>query len=498
MMVSFLGYAPDLDPTIPGVMTNCSAIVPSSRGFKGAPTPVSVGMPALSAACYGAALCRKTDDTTRFFAGTAANLYEAGNATWTPRSGTISGLGTTNRWRFAQFGDVSLAAAKTEIVQALTTSTAFANATSTAPKGAIVETVNNFVFLFDVNDQGSIFDSSDRPDGWWCAAKGGHTSWTPSVTTESATGNLRSTPGKITAGRRFGHQVIAYKLRSMYIGTYVGAGPIWDFQLIPGEAGALSQESVVNVGTPDDPKHIFMGFDNFYQFSGGRATPIGNVTPQGFMSPLRDTVFGEMNTQYYYACQALHDARNALIYFFYPVASAITTDKCVAYNYRTNRWGRDDRTVEQVVEFISAGVTYDDLGATYATYESFPDLPYDSAFFTPGSALPAIFDTTHTVRSLTGPSTNSSITTGDYGDPQAFTDLVRVIPQFLSAPQSASMTSFYRDILSDGLSTGQMVSMSRGRFDLLQSARWHRGRFDMVGDHEISGFTPQASPDGEE
>lgn len=499
-MIPFLGYAPDLDPTIPGVMTNCAGIVPSAKGFKGAPTPVSVGLPALSAACYGAAAVRKTDDSTRLFAGTASDLYEAGSSTWTPRSGTISGLGTSNRWRFAQFGDTSLAAAKTEVLQFLTSGSAFANCTSTAPKGSIVETVNNFVFLFDVNDQGNIYDNADRPDGWWCAPKGsdGTGNWVPSVTTEAATGVLRSTPGKITAARRFGHQIVAYKLRSMYLGTYFGQPTIWDWQLIPGEAGALSQECVVNVGTPEDPKHIFMGFDNFYTFSGGRATPIGNVTPQGFMSPLKDTVFGELNAQYYYACTAMHDVKNALIYFFYPVNSAITPDKCVVYNYRTNRWGRDDRTIEQVVEYISSGLTYDALGSSYATYNDLPNQPYDIAFVTQGAASPAVFDTTHTLKTLTGTSISSSITTGDYGDPQMFTDISRVIPQFLTAPNSANMVNFYRDILSDSLTTGATTAMASGRFDVLRSARWHRARFDMMGNHEITGFTPQSSQDGEE
>lgn len=497
-MIPFLGYAPDLDPTIPGVMTNCSAIVPSAKGFKGAPTPVSVGLPALAAACMGAAVVRKLDDTTRFFAGTTANLYEAASATWTPRSGATYGLSSAHRWRFAQFGDVSLAAARSEILQSLTSATTFANATSTAPKGAIVETVNNFVFLFDVHDQGGIYDSAERSDGWWCAAKGGHTSWTPSVTTEAATGELRSTPGKITAGRKFGQQIVAYKQRSMYLGTYMGAGPIWDWQLLPGEAGALSQEVVVNVGTPDDPKHVFMGIDNFYLFSGGRAVPIGNVMPQGFMSPVKDTVFGELNVQYYYACTALHDTKNALVYFYYPVNSAITPDKCVVYNYRTNRWGRDDRTIEQAVEFISSGVTYDSLGDSYATYEDFPNQPYDIAFVTQGAAVPAIFDTTHTVKTLNGTTGNSSITTGDYGDPQQYTDLVRVIPQFLTAPSSANLVNFYRDNLSDSLTTDQTTSLSGGRFDFLRSARWHRGRFDMVGNHEITGFESIAGEDGEE
>ena len=502
-MINFLGYAPDLDNTTPGVITDCSFLIPSARGYKPAASPSSAGLPALPGtlpACRGSTLVRKTDDTTRLFAGTVNRLVESGSATWTPR-GSSYALGTNERWRFAQFGDRSLAAVKSHILQSITTASEFSQVTSTAPKGAIVEVVNNFVMLFNVNDQGAIFDSLDRPDGWWCGPKGndGTGNWVPSVTTEAATGTLRSTPGPLTAGRRFGHQIVAYKLRSMYLGSYVGAGPIWDWQLIPGEAGAMSQEVVISVGTPEDPKHVFMGFDNFYMFAGGRAVPIGNITPQGFMSPVRDTVFDELDTSVYYACQALHDARKALVYFYYPTnADGLNTNKCVVYNYRTNRWGRDDRSIEAVVEYIAAGLSYGDLGASYSTYADFPNLSYDTAFVSQDSPQPGIFDTTHTLKTLSGTPTNSSITTGDYGDPQRFTDLVRVIPQFLTAPTSATLTHYTRDVLSGMLVQRSYVALSNGRFDVLAAGRWHRGKFDMVGNHEIVGFTPFSEPDGEE
>src|SRR5690606_30755773 len=216
----------------------------------------------------GAAAVRKLDDTTRLIAGTAEGLYESGTGAWTDRTnaGGAYSLSDGHRWRFAQFGDVTLAAAKSEILQ-FSSSGAFADAASDAPKGAIVETVNNFVFLFDVNDQGEIYDSADRPHGWWCAGIGGYTVWTPSIANQSYTGDLTSTPGKIRAGRRFGRSIVAYKERSMYLGTYAGQQG-WDFDLLPGEAGALSQEVVIDVGTSENPKHIFMGADDFYVFDG--------------------------------------------------------------------------------------------------------------------------------------------------------------------------------------------------------------------------------------
>jgi len=489
-MTPFIGYAPDLDPQTPGIILDCNGVVPSVKGFKAAPAPIATGLPALAAACYGSASMRKTDDTTRIFAGTASHLYEGSTTSWTDRSGTISGLGTNQRWRFAQFGDSILAAAKSEIVNFLDSATTFAACTTTAPKCGSIESVNNFVIGFDVNDQGALFDSANRPDGWWCAAKGGFGDWNPSITTEAATGTLKETPGKITGGRKFGYQCVAYKINAMYLGTYVGQPVIWDWQLIPGAAGALSHESIVNVGTPKNPKHIFMGLDNFYEFSGSVAVPIGN--------PLREKVFGELNVQYYYAAQALHDAKNKRVYFFYPTLDQITPDKCVVYNYLTGKWGRDDRTIEAVMDYLSTGMTYAQLGTYYTTYADLPASPYDTAFTVQGVAVPAVFDTTHLINTLSGTNSSSYITPGTGGDGVNFFTLSRVIPWFLNAPTTATFTHYYRNVLSDSYTTGQTVSISSGRFDLLQSARWHSGRLDMTGDYEITGMQPTLTPDGEE
>lgn len=495
-MIPFLGYSPDLDPTTPGMMLNCSAIVPTVKGFKGAPSAVNLGIATLGGQCLGAFLLRKNDDTTRLFAATSSTMNELSGTSWTVRTpdssgSTLNGLGTGNNWCFTQFGDACLAAAKTEIPKFLTTATTFANVTASAPKAGIIEVANNFTLLFDVNDVSSLFDGADRPNGWWCAAKGGYTNYTPSGTTEAATGTLHSTPGKITAGRAFGYQVVAYKLRSMYLGTYVGNPLIWDFQLLPGTAGALSQNVVVNVGTPENPRHIFMGPDNFWQFAGGQALPIGNE--------LKDTVFGELNINYYYAARALHDRKGKTVRFYYPSITSNTPDKCVVYNYQTGKWGRDDKQITETLQYAASTKTYNDIATDYTTYDTAEVRTYDTTFISiTGDEQPAVFDTTNTLVTLNGASVQSSITLGDYGDPQTYSTVTRIIPQFLTAPESASFVNFYKDNLSDSRTSDQTTTMSSGRFDFLRSARWHSGRLDMVGDHEIVGINPQSVEDGEE
>src|SRR3954464_12419945 len=149
MIVELMGYAPDADPTVPGVITSASGVVPSLRGMKGAPGLATVGMATLAATCVGAALLTKLDGTTRLIAGAPQKLYEAGASTWTDvsRASTYT-TGTTGTWRFAQQANVSFAANGADTVQASSGSGAF-SCIAGAPIAAIVETAGKFVFAIN-------------------------------------------------------------------------------------------------------------------------------------------------------------------------------------------------------------------------------------------------------------------------------------------------------------------------------------------------------------
>lgn len=474
MNLPIVGFAPDADPTIPGVLTNCSAAVPSLKGMKGAPSPASSGLPALAATCTGAATLAKLDESTRLFAGTSTKLYEGAVSSWSDVSKSTSyGSSSVARWRFAQFGDVSLATNINDTLQFSSTG-AFADV-SGAPNAAIVETVGQFVFLFYTSD--ATFGVS--PNRWWCAGIGNYTSWTPAISTQAATGLLTSAPGQITAGRRFGDAIVVYKRRAMYLGVYVGAPIIWQFTQIPGEVGAMSHEAVVNIGTPENPKHIFMGADDFYIYDGAKPTPIGT-------NRVKSEVFGAILQNRSYLCTATHDKINNRVYFYYPAADSNMPDKCVVYNYRADRWGQDDRQIQQAVQFNTPGVTYDNLGNYYNTYDDLPTNIYDLAFLSSALEVPAVFDTANVLKTLTGTTTNSSITTGDYGNDEQVVTVTRLRPRFITAPTSATLVNYYRMTLGDALTTDTSTALLNGRFDFLRDARWHRARIDMVGDWELA------------
>jgi hypothetical protein len=479
-------YSPDTDPTVPGTLTDVSSLVPSLKGYKGAPSGVSGTLPALADTAQGAATLLKLNNTSRFIAGTGTKLYEAASTVWTDVSRAAPyGLAGDARWSFAQFGDTSLAANKADLLQ-FSNSGAFADV-PLSPQAAIVETVNNFVFLGNTSE--AIY--GDSPDRVIWGALGSYTDFVASITTQAGTVRITSRPGKITALKRFGNALIVYKSTSMFIATYQGAPNLWDFQDIPGEIGTPCNNTVVNVGTPEDPRHLFMGTDDFYQFDGARPIPIG--------SPLKETVFNDVNQTYIDASYVLHDRLNSRVYFYYPAGGSTVPNKCVVYHYKANRWGRDDQTIECASEYITPALTYGDLGSLYSLYGDLPDVSYASAIFASNSPAPAIFGTDHVLYTLNGASEQSSLTTGDYGNETTFMLLRRVKPQFITAPTTATMTNYYRDSLGAPLTTDTITNLdSRYRFDVLRSARWHRVTMVFNGDVELNSFVPDGVEAGSE
>ena len=480
----FLGYQPDADSTTRGVIVDCQSAVPSINGMEGAPSAVTGILAALAAEARGAAVIRKLDNTTRFFAGTSTKIYEAATTTWEDRV-TCSALPTNARWSFAQFGNVSLAVQKNDLLQ-FSASTTFADVTSTpqaVPKASIVETVGQFVFLFDTDEA----TYGDSPDRWWCSASGNYADWNPSVTTECATGRLIGSPGPIKAAKRFGDQIVVYKANSMYLGTYQGAPEVWRFDEVPGDIGAISQDAVHDIGTTGYPRHIFMGMDDFYIYDGSRPIPIGSGV-------IKHEVFNSLSYVNARLCISLHDIIHSRIYFFYPTESTLT--KCVVYNYLTKQWGRDDRAIECCADFISAGITYAGLGTYYSTYADLPNIDYDSAFLSANTVKPAIFNTSHVLQTLTGVTGNSYITTGDMGEEEAYTLVTHVRPLFLEKPTTTTLTNFYRENLGDALTTDNTNIYDDGKYDVFRSARWHRFKFAMNGDWEAANFNVYAKQEG--
>ena len=479
-MTPYVGFKPDVDPTTPGVITACTDLLPTLKGFKARPSASASGYAALAAACTGAAVILKLDGTSRMFAGTGTKLYEGSNLAWTDRSRGGNYSATIN-WRFTQFGNSTLATNKTDVLQVSTTG-AFADI-SGAPKASTMDAAAGFVMLGATND-GTYGDQTDR---WWCSAYQDATSgtaWTPDVTTQCTTGRLIDAPGGINCIKALGSNFVAYKAKSMFLGSYVGAPSVFSWVQIPGEIGTNSQESVVSIGT----SHLFIGNDNIWMFDGSRPVPIGSDINQWF--------FARLNKAYRHLIRGLHEKEATRVWFFYPSENSVTNDSAIIYNYTTDRWGTATLTTEIPLEYLNGTITFASMGTLFSTFADIVAVPFDSDYWMQAAAVPAYFDSAHTLQLLIGTSSGCSITTGDIGDDTQLSLATRVRPRFLTSPTTGTMVNYFRDNLGDDATEGESATLDSGKFDVLCSARWHHFKYTYTGDVEVVGDAVSLVPDG--
>jgi hypothetical protein len=490
--VPIQGYQPDADPFTPGVITDCQTFIPTIKGYVAAPEGVELPVATLADHPRGAAAVILLDATNRVFAGTEDKLYERTGFTWTDvsRVGDYAS-GPERRWRFAQFGNATIATNRADAMQVSVTSGDFADLGGSPPKAGIVFTVGDFVMTLDYDD-----GVDDYPDGWYCSGIGNHAEWdTTDVATQSANGRLLDIPGPIKAGARLGSQAAVYKENGIWLGTYQGPPLVWAWQFIPGGAGCVSQEALVEVTVNGGPAHVFMGVDDVYLFDGSRPVSLGTGKVRQFL---------QNNLDHRYRQQTLscHDRANGIIRFFFVSKSNASTrpDMCLAYNYLTNQFGRDDRDVHAAIEYVNGNITWDDLGTLYSTWEDLPiELSYDSPYWSASQTVPIVFGITDELLSLTGAAGSSSFTTGYLGDADDYATVERVRLRYIgSTSATGTMINYYLHDIGDSDTTGETTTLNGSKFDVMRSARWHKFKFNMDGDYGVSAIRPTYSGDGSE
>lgn len=487
IFIPFKGFTPSVDPSVPGAILNCSNMVPTLRGMKSAPSPTPFGNPAFPAPVTGAAACELLNGTYRTFAGTATNLYEVVNNTNNVVSAVANGYtGGSNPWRFAQFGNASLASNGQDPIQQSISSGNFAPI-SGAPAAAIIEVTQGFVFAFNTTDG----VNGARPHGWWCSGLYDQTQWTPSQSTQCANGIIIDQPGAITAGKALGTNIIAYKLGSMFYGVYQGPPVIWGFNQISPQIGTPCQECVVSVTAA----HYFLGTDKqVYYFDGTIPQPIGDE--------VHEWLAANWSTLHQQNVQSFYDEANSLIYWYFASVNGTgSIDTCLVYNHRTGKFGRADLKIEAAVQAISGQITWQGMGALpgVTTWNTLPAIAYNSSYWTQFVPNQGVIDSTNTMQSLTGASATSSITTGWLGDDYSYTDYLGFIPRFSQQPATCTGVANTKHQLGLQQNPTQWTIGPWYDGELVAdfSDRYCQVQLSFTGNHEILGMSPRIAPSGE-
>lgn len=482
-MDKILGFSPDAEATTSGIMTACTNMVPYDNGMMGAPTGIgATGVPVLGAACTGAVVATKLDDTRRVFAGTTTKLYELLLGSWSDASrvGDYTG-GVDARWSFAQFGDATLASNGVEAIQRSLSTGDFADIAG-APKAKIIFSVGAFVMALNTND-GTV-----KTDGWHCCASFNDADWTPDIATLATSGRLVSSAGAITAGARLGEYAIAYKEKAIYVGQFVGAPAVWDWLQVPGgEAGCVGQDALTDIGGA----HFVVGKDNIWIFDGSRPVNIAD-------GQVRQWFFDNAAPSYLYKTKCIFNRQTNLVWVFYCSLNSTTPDTALVYHVKTKQWGKVSLPVEAVVDYIESGATIDGMEAVISTIDGWSVVSFDSPYWTSGARTLAYFDTSHQLKSLVGASVDSSFSTGHAGDDDMVTLLSKIRLRFAPGykPTTAAVTTYSTMTEGDTMTERATGSLNDGKFDVLQAARFHRADFTFTGDVRVVGIAASLKPQG--
>lgn len=446
-------FAPDVDPTTPGIILLSDGYVPSFKGYLARNSPAAYA-PALpsSQTPTGGYIALFSDGTVKVYATSATDLYRLDAGAWT-NVGT--GFTATTRWRFAQFGDDVIAVAGATPPQvAMGPTSAFSALAGGAPAGATnVISVASLVFM-------------TAGATWYNSAIGQDNNWTPNIQTQAATGVFTDFPGPVVALAPLFRNVIIFKQGSMLLGQLVGGESIWNFQLLSDETGSMCQESVVTL-----PEAVaFLGADDFYITTGNAPQRIPNNCKEWFFANADSTQFSNMLSWY--------DHTSSIIYWHFVGLTPPTTavpDLWIAYNVRANRWATGKLVTYYVVPNTQSGL--------------------DTGLF---------FDTNKALKTWTGSPGQAFIKTGYIGDPGRLTQVMRVKPKYNVYPVPATgstppdvLIPFHTNVL--GQVPVQDAAATRGADGwhyFRAYSRYHQVQINTNGPAEVVGVAAEIRQGG--
>jgi hypothetical protein len=237
---------------------------------------------------------------------------------------------------------------------------------------------------------------------------------------------------------------------------------------------------------------FFAHRDGLYMFDGTRPVDISAGVIKNFWQ-------ADLNQQYRKRVICQYDRLKNRIFIFYPNQNSTTgnCNACLVYHVSEQKWGRTDQNIEAAMQYISPSITYDSIGTILSTYDSGLGVTFDSSFWSSGTRANAIVNTSHQLQILAGTPGTSYFTTGDQGDMNNVSSLKRVRVQYQQTPTSATCEVLKKMNLGDAVTTTQTVSLSGGKFDVRQSARWHRATVTNVGTCKALGVELYAENAGD-
>lgn len=467
-------FAPDVDPSAPGIITTGFGLRPTEYGYANYRAYGNAGWTALAGtplAMYahnymgnGRIIVHDTNQRLWSFWSVAGgydktDVSAGGTPYATPlyagNSGYISTEEDPQTFAFTSFGTYCIAGRKwdAELQQQSGVVGPF-TAISGSPAAATLCTFKNFVIAGNVGNYGAVTGSNDML-AW--SALGNHTDWVPSPTTQAGYQQLLDIPGRIICVKPLGDAVAVYKANGIWLMRYIGPPNIWSYTLVANNIGMHASwdkpPPIVDIGRA----HLFVSRDDICIFDGTR---VQSATKGVLREWLRSTFWGN-GTGRLASTSMTHDMRKAEVQFNDFVVDA-SQGGGIVYNYKLGKWGMapaENRMVAACESSVSM------LGG-----------PSSGELSEPGMFCGYIDGKLYT--RYNGNSDYApmavSVTMGNNGH---MSTLQRVVPKWKNPPNgTCSMTYATMPYLggTETAGTAGTWDSTNKRFDLVRAAYWHK------------------------
>lgn len=510
-------YLPDVPRDTPNVWRGCDGFHADRSGV------MRTGFMATSYSDYGssAGVCGKAYRTAAgalgivvmcpFVAGgpAAGHGYVWNGSTWNDRFNSTSNR-VCGSEGIAQFGNITYAACANQGIYSrdATGTSNFASVAGSPTCSILLLTPQNIMVALDaiqaVSSGGSYGAGADA---WYASDVGDPTNW---ATGEYATNNLRQTPGPITAGVVFGNDVIVFKRKGIYRGTYIGGQYKWAWGLIPGgEAlGAWGPGSAIAAAG----RVYFYGDDGLYSFDGASFRKLD----LGIWSTILQTIgdpSGAFDDDNYVALQLAYDSINRRIALFNFGAITASLGARVSNQPQFFTYHIDSEAFgyQSQVKDVASGDLYSGVVANAEEINAF-----SNGVWTYNSNLALISSSNTDIRIISDEFTSAncgttykpSLTTSYYGNRQNLTLVTRFIPNWTLSDgagtnlSGATVKTFTPGIADAPTLAGALslpaVTLSTNRYwaDYTGSAWFHSGTLQINCEACIDGAQWIGQPAG--
>lgn len=334
-------YKPDQSVNS-GVLLVAQNVYPAVDGYRPL-RDVSTTSDALAAAFMGGASAISTGGTGYLLAGTATNLYKYASGAWTS---ILSALTITERWKFTQFGNYSIAV-NGSATQEVSLSAGTASAIAAAPTGTSVCVVGDYVVI-------------GQPDGDITAvatsAFGDHTAWTPGV--DQSTLQPMQTGGEVMAvcGGEYG--IILQRERIVRMTRTGDSTAPFQYDEVTSNFGCANGNTVTQSG-----RTIFFRSDRgFMALDDGQVLkPIGSEKVDRTFDKLvaRDD-YDRMYTAI--------DPQNKLVFWGIPGSPGTMW----IYNFELDKWATAELNFTGIFPGFTTSIGLDDLSVIYNNIDTMP------------------------------------------------------------------------------------------------------------------------------